>query len=220
VGETTASVPDKSACLSDGPPDSEVIGRVVGGDVNAFEVIVHRYTRLVAGVVANHVPRDRVDEVAQDAFVEGFRSLGSFAHRGPFGHWMAKIAVRCCYDFWREHHRRSEISLSDLSEEAQDWMDKLLAVQSDEAFKREMARAEAREVLDHALGRLSPEDRMVVTLVHLDGQSVKEAAELLGWSTVAVKVRAHRSRKKLRRIILDLLEDGRGRDEVMHEDAE
>jgi RNA polymerase sigma-70 factor (ECF subfamily) len=60
---------------------------------------------------------------------------------------------------------------------------------------------------------------MVVTLVHLDGLSVKEAAAMLGWSTVTVKVRSHRSRKRLQRIILDLLEDGRAADEVTHEAA-
>lgn len=210
-------MPNHPVDRNDGPPDSEIISRVVGGDVNAFETIVHRYSRLVAGIVGKHIPRDRVDEVAQDAFVEGFRSLSSFSQKGPLGHWMAKIAVRCCYDFWREHHRKSEVVVSDLSEEAQDWMDKVLAGQSHETFKRDAAAAEAREVLDHALGRLTAEDRMVVTLVHLDGLPVKEAAGLLGWSTITVKVRAHRSRKKLRRIILDLLGDGRGTDEVKHE---
>jgi RNA polymerase sigma-70 factor, ECF subfamily len=203
-----------------GSSDSEIISRVLGGNANAFEALVHRYSRLVVGIVGKHIPRNQVDEVAQDAFVEGFRSLGSFSQTGPFGHWLAKITVRCCYDFWRKHHRKKEVLANDLSQDAQDWMDTLQAVQSDEAFKCDAAAAEAREVLDHALSRLSAEDRMVVTLVHLDGLSVKETALLLGWSTIAVKVRAHRSRKKLRRIILDLQDDPAPvAEEVMHETA-
>lgn len=201
------------------PSDSEVIGRVLGGDPNAFEVLVHRYTRLVVGLVARHVPRERVDEVSQDAFVEGFRSLGTFSEKAPFAHWMAKIAVRCCYNFWRRHHRRGEVPVSDLSEEAQDWMDAVLAAESREVFDREAAAEEAHEVLEHALARLSPEDRMVVTLVHLDGHSVREAAAMLGWSLVAVKVRAHRSRRKLHGILLELLEGERTQDEVSDESA-
>ncbi|MBI5590013.1 MAG: RNA polymerase sigma factor [Deltaproteobacteria bacterium] len=191
----------------DEPQDCEIISRVLGGDANAFETLVHRYSRLVFGIVGKHIPRNYVDEVAQDAFVEGFRSLRSFSQTGPFGHWMAKIAVRCCYDFWRKRHRKKEVSLSDLSQGAQDWMDDLLAVQSSETFKREAAASEAIEILNHALGLLSAEDRMVVALVHLEGLPVKEAAVLLGWSTTAVKVRAHRSRKKLHRIILELQDD-------------
>jgi len=48
---------------------------------------------------------------------------------------------------------------------------------------------------------LSPENRAVLTLVHLDGHSVREAASLLGWSVVNVKVRAHRARQALRKIL-------------------
>ena len=200
-----------------GPSDFDIISRILGGDANAFETLVHRYSRLVVGIVGKHIPRDRVDEVSQDAFVEGFRSLSSFSQTGPFGHWMSKIAVRCCYDFWRKHHRKKEVLVSDLSPETQDWMDNLLAAQSNETLKREAATAEAIEVLNHALGRLSAEDRMVVTLVHLDGLSVKEAAVLLDWSTITVKVRAHRSRKKLRRIILELQDGVPVNEKVMYE---
>ena len=56
--------------------------------------------------------------------------------------------------------------VSDLSPETQGWIDNLLAVQSNETFKREAEAAEAIEVLEHALGRLSAKDRMVLTLVH------------------------------------------------------
>jgi RNA polymerase sigma-70 factor (ECF subfamily) len=41
---------------------------------------------------------------------------------------------------------------------------------------------------------------MVLTLVYLEGQSVREAARLLGWSVVNVKVRAHRAKRALRRL--------------------
>ena len=198
---------------------SESISRILGGDANAFEALVHRYSRLVTGIVGKHIPRGRVDEVAQDAFVEGFRSLSAFSQTGPFGHLMAKIATICCHDFWRKHHRKKEALVSDLSQGAQDWMDNLLAVQSDETFERESAASEAVEVLDHALARLSAKDRMVVTLVHLEGLPVKEAAVLLGWSATAVKVRAHRSSKKLRRIILDLQDGAPDTEEVMYEKA-
>jgi len=46
---------------------------------------------------------------------------------------------------------------------------------------------------------------MVLTLVHLDGYTVKEAAEMLGWSVINVKVRAYRSREKIRKQIAALL---------------
>ncbi len=191
-----------------GPHDSEIIGRIAEGDVNAFELLVDRYKALVFGIVLKHVPHDRAEDVAQDAFIEIYRSLGTYAEKSPFSHWLSKITVRCCYDFWRQHHNNREKPMSSLSEDAGQWLDFMLADQSRERFERETEGREAGEVLNHALDQLSAKDRMVLTLVHLEGRSVKETAELLGWSRISVKVHAHRSRGRLRRIISDLL-DGR-----------
>jgi len=195
--------------MDEEPQDSEIISRVIRGDVNAFELLVGRYRALVFSIVLKHVPAEKAEDVAQDAFLEAFRSLSSFAEKSPFLHWLARITVRCCYDFWRGHRHR-EIPVSSLSEDSEEWLDQVLAARSREVFEREASRREASEVLAYALGKLSPEDRMVLTLVHLDGHPVKEAAELLGWSVVSVKVRAHRSRQKLRKIISNLLDGRRG----------
>ncbi len=188
--------------------DFEIIARIMGGDVNAFELLVERYRPLIFGIVMKHVPYDRVEDVAQESFLEIFRSLGSYAAKSPFSHWLSKITVRCCYDFWRQHRNNPEQVLSSLTEDSQQWVDTMLAGRSRDAFEREASGREAREILNHAMARLSAEDRMVLTLVHLDGRSVREASDLLGWSQISVKVRAHRSRGKLRKVISGLL-DGR-----------
>jgi RNA polymerase sigma-70 factor, ECF subfamily len=60
-------------------------------------------------------------------------------------------------------------------------------------------------MLDWAMDRLSPEDRMVVELIYLEGLSGKEAADLLGWSVANVKVRAFRSRNKLRKLLSETI---------------
>jgi RNA polymerase sigma-70 factor (ECF subfamily) len=63
-------------------------------------------------------------------------------------------------------------------------------------------RREAREILDWALDQLSAADRMVLELVHLEGQSVKAAARQLGWTVANVKVRAFRARRKINKLLL------------------
>jgi RNA polymerase sigma-70 factor (ECF subfamily) len=190
--------------------DVELIGRVLGGDVNAFEGLVNRYRSRVFGIVMMHVPAENVEDLAQETFLEAYRSLGSFSGRSSFGHWLSRIATRCCYHFWRERRGSPTVSVSSLSDHAEEWMDRVLSARSHESFLKEAAKQEAAEVLTHALGKLSATDRMVLTLVHLDGYSVQEAANLLGLSTVSVKVRAHRSRRKLRKIIRDLLQERGG----------
>jgi RNA polymerase sigma-70 factor (ECF subfamily) len=84
----------------------------------------------------------------------------------------------------------------------------VLAVKSQTQYIEKLRQQEATTLVHWALGQLSPENRMVVTLVHLDGYKMREAADLLGWSVVNVKVRVHRARRQLRRIIDRLAERG------------
>ena len=186
---------------TDGPSDEEVIRRVLAGEVDLFVELITRYQQHVSRIVAGHVRRDMVEEVAHDAFVRAYTSLRTFSFRVPFEHWLARIALRSCYDAWRTAAARKELPLGGLGEEEQQWADRLLAAESGERFDDLVRQRETAELLHTALAQLSPENRMVVTLVHLEGHSVREAAKLLGWTSINVKVRAHRARQQLRKIL-------------------
>jgi len=189
--------------------DEEIIHRVIGGDVDAFEHLLERYETRVFGIIGRRVPRTDLEEVAHDAFVRAYISLPTYERKGDFRSWLSKIAVRACYDYWRERYKRREQPMSSLSEEQLKRLDRRAA---DQSMRSDAARASSREVrdlLEWAMEKLSAEDRAVLELVHLEERPVKEAAELLGWSSVNVKVRAYRSRKKLR-VILDGLTEEKG----------
>ena len=192
------------------PSDMEIVRRIVDGEVNAFEVLVERYRSLVFGIVLRHAPRESAEEVAHEVFVRSFQSLKTYSGESPFGHWLARIAVRSCCDFYRDRHRNFEIPLSRITDEHQKWFDDVLAADSRDAFERSVESREAKEVLSYALDRLSPEDRMVLGLVYLDGMSTAEAADMLGWSRVGVRVRAHRAKRLMRKIVSGLLQEKRG----------
>jgi RNA polymerase sigma-70 factor (ECF subfamily) len=167
-----------------------------------------RYQGYVASIVTNHVPRDRIQEVAHETFVRAYRSLETFQARTPFKHWLSRIAVRSCYDFWREHYRNREVPISSFPEEAQPWIENLLADRSDGSPCGHAQNREALSLLRWAMDRLSAEDRMVLTLVHLEEHTTAEAADLLRWSVPKVKIRAHRARKKLRKALADAIPGG------------
>ena len=191
-------------------PDEEIIRRVLVGDTDLFEELLMRYQEHVGRIVGGHVPREMVDEVAHDVFVRAYTSLPTYSFRTPFSHWLSTIAVRTCYDAWRTVSARKEVPLSGPSEvpdEQQQWTEHVLARESKERFDAMIQQQDATNLLQWALAQLSPENRMVVTLVHLEGHSVREAAELLGWTVVNVKVRAHRARQQLRKILETLLRD-------------
>lgn len=182
------------------PNDQELVHRILEGETDRFAELIERYRQHVAKIVTGHVPYDQVEEVAEDVFVRAFTGLDRYSGQTPFEHWLSGIAVRSCYDFWRARRRREQ-PVSALASEHQAWIEQALAAESDEQFRTQAERREARDLLDKALGRLSAEDRMVLTLVYLEGRSVREAAGLLGWSVVNVKVRAHRAKRTMRQFL-------------------
>jgi RNA polymerase sigma-70 factor (ECF subfamily) len=91
--------------------------------------------------------------------------------------------------------------MSSLSEKHREWLEQAISEISEESLHEKGLQAEAKEILDYALGKLSAEDRVVLELIHLEGYTGKEAAKLLGWSVSNVKVRAFRSRKKIKKIL-------------------
>lgn len=180
--------------------DEEIVRQIVEGNVDAFEFLLKRHQELVLRIVRKHLPPHDLEETVQDIFVRAYRSLTSFRRKGDFSHWLSAIAVRTCYDYWRRVYRAKEISLSGLSDGQMQWLSKAMA-DGPGAAGAYGSQREARELLDRALARLSAEDRMVLELIYFEGYTVKEAAELLGWSISNVKIRSFRSRKKLRKII-------------------
>lgn len=190
------------------PSDREIIQRIIDGDADAFAHILTKYKDHVMGIVNRHVPYDQVEETSHNVFIRAYQSLPTFKQKSGFKQWLSSIAVRTCHDFWRERYRAREIPMSSLTERHQEWLENVISDTSSRAFSELGSLKEAREVLDWALAKLSAGDRMVLELVYLEGLTVKEAAELLGWTTANVKVRSFRSRKKLHKLLSGLTGKG------------
>ena len=181
--------------------DARVLSEIRAGDVDAYARLITKYQGRVSGIVSGHAPRERVGELTHEVFVRAYRSLTGYRGDSPFGHWLAKVAVRTCHDFWRAEYRRRERPESELSDECRAFAAEAAALETSEAAEETASRQEAKELLAWAMDRLSPTDRMVVTLTHLEERPVAEAAEMLGISVPNVKVRAFRARKKLRELL-------------------
>ena len=192
------------------PRDDEIIAQVLAGQSQAFEELVERYKRQVAAIVMRKVPHQEAPEVVHLVFIKAFVSLPNYRPLRPFANWLSTLAVRTCHDFWRERYRSRETTHTGLALEPggrrEREVEAAWAMRAPDAYEA----FEAWELLDWALGQLGPDDRMAVTLVHLEGWSLAEAAGALGWTQAAVKLRVFRARRKLRKIIADSLAGGGG----------
>lgn len=185
------------------PSDVELVARVRNGDdESAFEELFNRHRRRVALIASRFFrQREQIEEIIQESFTKAYFALGDFYNQqeASFAAWMARIAYNSCYDELRRMKRRHESSLSDVSEEDTGWLK--------EALRAEVAGGDieqvtvTRDLAAKLLQRLSAEDRMVLVMLDAEELSVAEIAELTGWSISKVKVRAHRARASLRRVL-------------------
>jgi len=185
--------------------DAAYISRILKGDRNAFAFILEKYKMYVLKIVNRHIPYEDAEEVAHDAFIRIYESLAKFTGPEGFKQWMAAITTRTCYDYWRKAYRSKEVPISSFGEEYQEWLERVLSDAPEGSLEEIGAETEARDLLNWALGKLTPEDRMVLELVYMEGLSVREVADLLGWSMANVKIRSFRSRAKLHKLLKSLI---------------
>ena len=190
--------------------DDALVRAIVSGNTELFTCLLNRYQSFIFAVVAKHVPSSQVEDVAQEASIQLYRSLNTYTSKGNFKSWLSTITVRSCYTFLRHHYRRKEVMHIDLSEHHYQWLNRLMALESSEKFNQHLRAKEAKELLDTVLFSLNADDQMVVRLIHFEGYTAAETAKMLGWSTANVKIRAFRSRKKLHKRLKKLLLNEQG----------
>jgi len=184
--------------------EAELIAAVLKGDAASFEPLVAKYSPRVFATARRYARREsEVEDIVQEVWLKAFQKLAGFRGEAPFEHWLMRLAVRTCYDFLRSHQRNRETTFSELSEPETDWLERFV---SDQETASESADA-ARLLIDRLLEQLSPPARLIITLLEIEDRSVKEIAQLTGWSVPLVKVRAFRARAEMRKLLAKMAKE-------------
>lgn len=163
--------------------DHDVVERAQQGDHRAFAELVSRHDPRLRALARRLLGTpDRADDALQDAYLKAFRHLGRFRRDADVATWLYRITYNTCLD---ELRRRP-----------------VEAIPGDEpdrpsAERGPAERAVARTELAAALGRLSPDLRTTVVLVHGYGFDYAEASRLLGVPSGTVASRLHRARRRM-----------------------
>src|SRR5437588_8660636 len=166
----------------------------------AFQELFNCYSSHVAYTASRFFAhREQIEEIIQDTFTKAYFALDSYhgTHEKSFKAWLTQIAVNSSYDQLRRARRRPEQTLSDLNHTESHEM----ALQLRSAGRDIENALVSRDLAVKLLARLSAEDRLVLTLLDVEGFSVAEIAEMTNWTVSKVKVRAHRARAHLRRVL-------------------
>jgi RNA polymerase sigma-70 factor (ECF subfamily) len=186
------------------PTDAELIAAVLKGDAASFEPLVKKYLPRVFATARRYARREsEIEDIVQEVWLKSFQKLSSFRGEAPFEHWLMRLTVRTCYDFLRGHQRNRETTFTELTQPETDWLDRFVA---DPSSATEDA-AGAKQLIDRLLEQLSPANRLVITLLEIEDRSVKEIAQITGWSVPLVKVRAFRARAEMRKLLAKMAKE-------------
>jgi RNA polymerase sigma-70 factor (ECF subfamily) len=191
----------------DGTSDGEAIRRVLGGDRDAFAVLVERYQGR-AFRLALRVLRDEESarDAVQDAFLKAYSALSRFQGRSSFYTWLYRLVMNQCLDMKRR----------DKSDRHVEWEDggagesganaplppEVAGVRFAPAAS--MMRRELRERIAEAIGRLPDGPRETLILRELDGLSYTEIAETQRIPKGTVMSRLHYARKQLQTYLTEM----------------
>ena len=181
--------------------ESELVRAAQAGDQSAFGQLVTANQAMVYSLAYRMTgnPEDAAD-LTQEAFLNAWRSLGTFEGQSAFSTWIYRLTSNACIDFLRREKRRNSFSMTLEDEEDEDRQADL----PDDRWspQRELERQEAQEAVRQGLAALSPEHREVLILRELEGLSYAEIAQALDLEEGTVKSRIARARLSLRDFLI------------------
>jgi RNA polymerase sigma-70 factor (ECF subfamily) len=178
------------------------------GDPAAFARLVSLHESMVFNLSARLLgDGEEARDVAQEVFLQVYRTLGRFEGRSSLKTWIYRIVVNQCHNrrrFWHRRGRDREDVLDDTlpappSPGAGTW--------HASPYEQALCHERARRVQQAVLG-LRFEQRAVVVLREIEGLSCEEVAAALGIPEGTVKSRLSRAREALREKLLGLIEEG------------
>ncbi len=191
-----AASPVLVATAPESRADEEIVTRVLAGEIDLFAIIMRRYNARLYRV-AFSILRDEAEaeDVMEDAYVRAYQHLNQFAGRAKFSTWLTRIAVNEA--FMRKRRSRRYQSLDDDGEEHGP-TELVSAMPDPEQVLSHKALATS---LQKAILALPEKYRTVLVVRGVHELTVAETAECLGISQENVKVRLHRARAALRRVL-------------------
>jgi RNA polymerase sigma-70 factor (ECF subfamily) len=186
------------------PSDAELIAAVLKGDTGRFEPLIQKYSPRVFATARRYARREsEIEDIVQEVWLKSFQKLASFRGDAPFEHWLMRLTVHTCYDFLRSHQRNRETTFSEMTDAEDDWLERFVANPGDAAEDADAA----RQLVARVMEQLSPQARLVITLLEIEDRSVKEIAQVTGWSVPLVKVRAFRARAEMKKCLARLAKE-------------
>lgn len=180
--------------------EAEIIQKLREGDEQAFRQLVEKHRQLVVNTCFGLVHNlEDAEDIAQDVFIEVFRSVDKFRSDSKISTWLYRIAVNRSLNFIRDNKRRKWMqSVEDVLSLKNERINNLLsgkAVSPD----IEMENSERAALLHKTIDSLPENQRVAFTLSKYEDLSYKEIAAVMETSVSSVESLIHRAKKNLQK---------------------
>ena len=177
--------------------ESYYIDRVKNGETEAFSWLIDTYKDMVYTICFRMLSREEdAEEAAQDVFVKAYRSIQSFQEKSKFSTWLYRIAYNQCISVIRKKVKMIDL-VDGLPEEKLN--------EGDINGLDSISAEERSKYLQMAIETLPETDGVVVTLFYYDELSLDEIGEITGLTNGNIRIKLHRSRKKMYQVISENL---------------
>ncbi len=179
--------------------DQHLIKRLKQGDKQALRSLIEQYKHMVYTLALRIVKNEEeAEEVSQDTFLKIYQSIGSFKGDAKLSTWIYRIAYHRSLDYVKKNKRKLQTTHLE-------W-EQVTNIQLAEMTWDHLENLERRQLIQTALGHLPGEDGVILSLFYFESLSLKEIAEVLNITINTVKVRLHRSRKRLASILEKMMD--------------
>ena len=185
----------------------DLVDGIAAGDERAITQLVRDNGGWMR-VVAERLLRDPVlaEDCVQEALINAIQKIDTFAGRASLRTWLHRIVVNAALMKLRTRRRLNEGSIDDLMPAFDANACRIEAPwQEIETPERILERAQSSDLVPRAIERLPDVYRIVLMLRDIEELSTRETAELLDCTENAVKVRLHRARSALKKLLEPLL---------------
>ena len=177
--------------------DRYYISRVLEGDVQSFSHLVDKYKDMVFTLAFRILKnRENAEEVAQDSFVKVYQNLGKFKLKSKFSTWLYRIVYNTAISKVRVKQKPT------LSIENLEFFE---IVDEKQKTSKSFDIENNKMILQRLLNKLDESDRALITLYYLEECKISEIAEITGFNRSNIKVKLHRTRKKMQEALYKIM---------------
>jgi len=180
------------------------IKKLIKADPSAYNTLLNEYQQKVFATCISFVPnKEDAEDIAQEVFLEVFRSISKFKRNSKLSTWIYKITTNKCLEFIRKKNTKKRFAFMKVVLGSEIPIDKTNYFTEINHPGVLLENKETTEIIFKAINTLPDNQKVVFTLAKIEGKAYQEIVEITGKTLSSVEGIMFRAKKNLKRKLGD-----------------